>query len=117
MKSVNRGQTESGDRYNNRVPRLLTNLLLREMNPNSGGFGDPAFDAVYPDPGHFLRENDSPFPDALGNIWIEWDPDKGRYVPSEYGESQGLTLNDIDTKEYLFYRYDDQVPKLGLRRS
>ena len=104
------GQSQSGDRYNNRVPRLLTNLLLREMNPFSGGFGDPSFDAVYPDPNHFLRENDSPFPDALGNIWIEWDAVEERYVPSAYGKSQGLTLQDIDTKEYLFYRYDDQGP-------
>ena len=48
------GQSQTGGRYNNRVPRLLTNLLLREMNPHSGEFGDPAFDAVYPDPNHFF---------------------------------------------------------------
>ena len=35
------GQQENGDRFNNRVPRKLTNRLLREINPNSGGYGDP----------------------------------------------------------------------------
>ena len=104
------GQPQTSGRYNNRVPRLLTNLLLREMNPFSGQFGDPAFDAVYPDPNHFLRENDSPFPDALGNEWIEWSLELGRYVPAPYGAARGLTNEDIDTKEYLFFRYDDQGP-------
>ena len=31
-------------------------------------------------------------------------------MPSNYGKSRGLTLQDIDTKEYLFFRYDDQGP-------
>ena len=104
------GQTESGTRFNNRVPRLLTNLLLREKNPVSGDFGDSDFDEVYPDPNHFLRENDTPYPDANGNHWIEWDAELERYVPTAYGAMKGLTLEDIDTKEYLFYRYDDQGP-------
>ncbi|MGE4602540.1 MAG: hypothetical protein AAEJ65_06520, partial [Planctomycetota bacterium] len=104
------GQVESGARYNNRVPRRLDNRLLREQNPYSGGFGDSTFDAVYPDPDHFLRENPTPFPDADGNQWISYDDDADRWVPSEYGASRGLTNDDIDNVEYLFYRYDDQGP-------
>ena len=104
------GQTENGDRFNNRVPRKLTNLLLREKNPNSGDFGESDFDAVYPDSGHFLRENDVPFPDANGNQWIQWEPEAERYIPTIFGIERGLTLEDIDNKVYLFYRYDDQGP-------
>lgn len=104
------GQAESGARYNNRVPRKLDNRLLREQNPNSGGFGDSTFDGVYPDPNHFLRENATPFPDADGNQWIVFDVDADRWVPSAYGVSHGLTNDDIDNTNYLFYRYDDQGP-------
>ncbi|MCH2161233.1 MAG: hypothetical protein MK085_05095 [Phycisphaerales bacterium] len=104
------GQVESGGRYNNRVSRRLDNRLLREQNPHSGHFGDPAFDAVYPDPNHFLRENPEPFPDADGQQWITYDKVAGRWVPTGYGASRGLTNDDIDNTEYLFYRYDDQGP-------
>ena len=31
-------------------------------------------------------------------------------MPSAYGASRGLTNDDIDNTEYLFYRYDDQGP-------
>ena len=104
------GQVESGGRYNNRVPRRLDDRRLREQNPHSGHFGDPAFDAVYPDRDHFLREHATPFPDADGNQWIRFDPRNRRWVPSEYGASRGLTDQAIDRNQYLFYRYDDQGP-------
>ena len=104
------GQVESGGRYNNRVPRRLDDRLLREQNPHSGHFGDAAFDAVYPDRNHFLREHSTTFPDAGGNQWIEFDPKAGRWVPSAYGGSRGLTNQDIDRTQYLFLRYDDQGP-------
>ncbi|MCH2141302.1 MAG: hypothetical protein MK100_09785, partial [Phycisphaerales bacterium] len=104
------GQEESGGRYNNRVPRRLDNRLLREQNPYSGHFGDHDFDAVYPDPNHFLREHSTPFSDAEGNQWIIFSKDAGRWVPTIHGESRGLTIADIDETEYLFYRYDDQGP-------
>ena len=104
------GQVETGGRYNNRVPRKLDNRLLREQNPHSGHFGDHAFDAVYPDPNHFLRENATPFPDAAGNQWIRYDKAAARWVPTEYGAGRGLANDDIDQVEYLFYRYDDQGP-------
>lgn len=104
------GQFESRGRYNNRVPRLLHNRLLREQNPHSGHFGDPTFDGVYPDSDHFLRENDSPFADADGNQWIEFDEDNGTWIPTVYGAEFGLTVKDIENTEYLFFRYDDQGP-------
>ena len=104
------GQFESRGRYNNRVPRLLYNRLYREQNPHSGHFGDPTFDEVYPDPGHFLREHHSPFADAAGNQWIEFDKDREEWVPTVYGAGRGLTVRDIETTEYLFFRYDDQGP-------
>ena len=84
--------------------------MLREQNPHSGHFGDPAFDAVYPDRNHFLREHPTSFPDADGNHWIEFDSRAGRWVPTEYGSGRGLTSRDIDRTEYLFLRYDDQGP-------
>lgn len=104
------GQDEVGARFNNRVGRKLTDLLLREQNPNSGTFGSASFDAVYPDINHFDRENDIPFADALGNLWIAWDATRGRYVPTAYGAGKGLTEFEIDNTEFLFYRYDDQGP-------
>jgi len=104
------GQAESGDRYNNRVAKKLTDLLLREQNPHSGGFGQSAFDAVYPDTDHFDREHTSPFADADGNQWIEWDDAQGEFVLTSYAESMGLVPADLD-KEFLFYRYDDQGPQ------
>ena len=104
------GQVESDDRYNNRVGRRLHNRLLREQNPNSGHFGDPTFDAVYPDRDHFLRENDTPFPDAEGNHWIQFDQDSGAWIPTPFGSARGLTVADIDNTDYLFFRYDDQGP-------
>ena len=104
------GQVETSGRYNNRVPRLLTDRLLREQNPHSGHFGEEAFDAVYPDRDHFLRENDVPFPDAQGNQWIEFDEESATWVPSEHGALRGLTSEDIGQTEFLFFRYDDQGP-------
>jgi hypothetical protein len=50
------GITEKGERFNNRVPRKLTNRILREVNPVSGQRGDKEFDAEYPDPDHFTRK-------------------------------------------------------------
>jgi hypothetical protein len=104
------GQLETDGRYNNRVPRRLTDRLLREQNPHSGHFGDATFDSVYPDREHFLREHDVPFPDAEGRQWIEFDQDSARWVPSEHGAANGLTIEAIEDTEYLFYRYDDQGP-------
>jgi hypothetical protein len=105
------GITEKGERFNNRVPRKLTNRILREVNPVSGQRGDKAFDADYPDPNHFERTQDEPFPDANDNVWIAWDEATERYIPSPYGASRNLTINDIDNVEYLFYLYDDQGPE------
>ena len=95
------GVTESGARFNNRVGRTLDDLLLREVNPVSGSYPN----SIYPDPNHFLRENNEPFPDALGNAWLEADGNGGwQLTPAAV--SAGY---DLDT-EYLFYRYDDQGP-------
>ena len=95
------GVTESGARFNNRVGRTLDNLLLREVNPVSGSYPN----STYPDPNHFLRENDQPFADALGNTWLESDGSGGwQLTPAAIGA--GYDLNT----EYLFYRYDDQGP-------
>ena len=104
------GQVESGGRYNNRVPRRLTDRLLREQNPHSGHFGEATFDHVYPDRDHFLREHDVPFPDADGNQWIEYDEGSDTWVPSAHGTANGLAIEDIEDTEYLFFRYDDQGP-------
>ncbi len=95
------GVTESGARFNNRVGRRLDDLLLREVNPVSGSYPN----SVYPDPDHFLRENDQPFPDALGNAWLESDG-SGGWKLTPLAIALGY---DLDT-EYLFYRYDDQGP-------
>jgi len=95
------GVTESGSRFNNRVGRTLDNLLLREVNPVAGSFPN----STYPDPNHFLRENDQPFADALGNVWLEPDGSGGWQLTSA---AIGAGY-DLDT-EYLFYRYDDQGP-------
>jgi hypothetical protein len=105
------GITEKGQRFNNRVPRKLTNRVLREVNPVSGQRGDKEFDAEYPDPDHFTRTQDEPFPDANDNVWITWDDATQRYTPSPYGASRNLTIDDIDNVEYLFYLYDDQGPE------
>ena len=104
------GQLETDGRYNNRVPRRLTDRLLREQNPHSGHFGDATFDSVYPDREHFLREHDVPFPDAEGRQWIEFDQGSASWVPAEHGAANGLTIEAIEDTEYLFYRYDDQGP-------
>lgn len=104
------GQVESGTRFNNRVPRRLDDRRLRERNPHSGAFGDPAFDSVYPDPDHFEREHDTPFPDAAGRQWIEWNRRSGSWVPSAHGAAQGLTVEAIEQTDFLFLRYDDQGP-------
>jgi hypothetical protein len=105
------GITEKGERFNNRVPRLLTNRYLREINTVSGKRGEKDFDAEFPDPNHFERTQDEPFPDANDNVWIAWDVATNKYIPSPYGASRNLTQTDIDTVEYLFYLYDDQGPE------
>jgi hypothetical protein len=105
------GITEKGQRFNNRVPRLLTNRFLREVNTVSGQRGEKDFDAEFPDPLHFERTREQPFPDANDNVWITWDAATERYIPSLYGASRNLTQTDIDTVEYLFYLYDDQGPE------
>ena len=101
------GQVESDGRYNNRVARLLDNRLLREQNPYSGGFGDPTFDAVYPNLNHFLRANDTSFPDADGNQWIEYDVDAGMWVSH--------CLRRSTRPHHRGYR-GHRVPLLPLRR-
>jgi hypothetical protein len=105
------GVTETGERFNNRTPRKLTNRLLIEANPVSGKRGEKDFDLEFPNLQHFNREQDQPFPDAKGNVWIVWDAATSQYIPSSYGVSRNLKQSDIDNVEYLFYRYDDQGPE------
>ena len=98
------GIVESGNRYDNRMGRKLSTLRLRDDNPH---FID---DNGYYPPGYFTRNADEPFPGTLGNVWIEADG-LGGFQASGYGFSRGWTQDDIDTKNYFFYLYDDQ----GLR--
>ena len=106
---------ESEERFNNRVPRKLNDLRLREYNTASGCYGSGAgcgirpFDEVYP-ADNFERLHDKPFPDGNGKTWVKLDDTTQTYVQSEYGIERGLTIQSIENAEYLFYLYDDQGP-------
>ena len=91
-------QSERARRFNNRVGKTLLDLVLREDNTS-----DTA--APFHDPNAPGNQNDSPFPDANGNLWVESDGN-GSFQLTAEAVSRGY---DLET-EYLFYLYDDQGP-------
>ncbi|WP_425395332.1 hypothetical protein [Aeoliella sp.] len=92
-------ESERPTRFNNRVGRTLLDLTLRQDNTN-----DPS--APYYDPNDPLNMASSPFADANGNKWVEYDSNLGEYVLTSEALSRGY---DLQT-EYLFFLYDDQGP-------
>jgi len=91
-------QSERAHRFNNRVGKTLLDMVLRVDNTS-----DP--NAPFHDPNSLGNQNDAPFPDAEGNMWVESDGNGGFQLTTE-AQSRGY---DLET-EYLFYLYDDQGP-------
>ena len=92
-------ENERPTRFNNRVGRTLLELALRQDNIN-----DP--NAPFYDPNDPENQADSPFVDANGKLWVQFNSLTGNYELTQEAIDAGY---DLET-EYLFYLYDDQGP-------
>lgn len=85
-------------RFNNRVGRSLDDRLLRICEntclQTASPCGSPLCDGAI---------NPTPFPDALGRMWMQSDG-QGGFVLTPDAIAAGYDLN----KKYLFFLYDDQ---------